>query len=225
MILISDLDKTYDINIDFNNLMVKEFRDLGNKFAIATGRSYEDFMNVNVKYNIKFDYLIYNHGSTIIDSSGVIIYNKYIDSNLVNLLLEDLDISNCVNYFLCSSSNSRASASEKYLNKIHITYDYLVDDKVKFILSKYSDVINCYKINDYALEIISCSTDKCKAIDYLVSILGDDFVYVIGDSYNDITMIKKYNGYCVENSIKEILEVGKVIGGVGELIDKLLINN
>ena len=44
--LVSDYDQTFylnDQNIKINIDMVKQFRKAGNKFVIATGRSYMDF--------------------------------------------------------------------------------------------------------------------------------------------------------------------------------------
>ena len=46
-LLVSDYDQTFYINdedIEKNKIAVNEFRNQGNIFAIATGRSYYDFI-------------------------------------------------------------------------------------------------------------------------------------------------------------------------------------
>ena len=58
-ILISDYDRTFYLNdndMEKNKIAIKEFREKGNLFVIATGRSYFDFRNKAILYNIDYDY-------------------------------------------------------------------------------------------------------------------------------------------------------------------------
>ena len=83
--IVSDYDQTFYINdedIEKNKIAVNEFRNKGNIFVIATGRSYDDFMKKKNEYNIEYDYLIINHGATILDKDDNIIFNKKI-TNLI----------------------------------------------------------------------------------------------------------------------------------------------
>ena len=78
-LLVSDYDQTFYINdedIEKNKIAVNEFRKKGNIFVIATGRSYADFMKKKNQYNIEYDYLIINHGATILDKKENIILMK-----------------------------------------------------------------------------------------------------------------------------------------------------
>ena len=77
-LLASDYDNTFyisDEDIVKNINKVKKFRK-NNIFLIATGRSYEEFMEKDNIYHIPYDYLILNHGTTII-KEGKVIYSKY----------------------------------------------------------------------------------------------------------------------------------------------------
>ena len=68
-IIVSDYDNTFyrnDDDIEKNKLKVKEFMELSNIFIIATGRSYLDFMEKEDLYKIKYNYLILDHGATIL---------------------------------------------------------------------------------------------------------------------------------------------------------------
>ena len=69
--LVSDYDQTFYLNdedIEKNKQAVAKFRKAGNIFVIATGRSYLDFFNKLEIYNFEYDYLIINHGATILDA-------------------------------------------------------------------------------------------------------------------------------------------------------------
>ena len=68
---------------------VKEFQSKGNIFVIATGRSYLDFKDKLDMYNFDYDYVILNHGATIIDRDNNMIANYLIDNDIVNSIKED----------------------------------------------------------------------------------------------------------------------------------------
>lgn len=69
-ILVSDYDRTFYLNkegIKKNIETVEKFRKNGNLFVIATGRSFLDFKRKQYKYHFDYDYVILNHGATILD--------------------------------------------------------------------------------------------------------------------------------------------------------------
>ena len=91
-IIISDYDQTFYINdedIERNKVAVSEFEEKGNLFIIATGRSYLDFKNKVEAYNINYNYVILNHGATIIDSNDNIIYNFTIDNEIISKIKDE----------------------------------------------------------------------------------------------------------------------------------------
>ena len=75
-IFVSDYDQTFYLNdedIEKNKIAINEFRKKGNIFVIATGRSYFDFQNKVDEYNLNYDYVIINHGATILDKNNNIL--------------------------------------------------------------------------------------------------------------------------------------------------------
>ena len=67
-VLVVDYDRTLFINNDdvLNNInSINKFRENGNIFIIATGRTYNSLKKEIDKYNIEYDYLILNHGSLL----------------------------------------------------------------------------------------------------------------------------------------------------------------
>ena len=215
-IIVSDYDQTFYLNDDDlykNKEAVNECRKEGNIFIFATGRSYADFKRVSDLYNLEYDYLIINHGATILDKEDNNIINYTIDNAVVKKIISDLDIENAEMSFFCNFKNSRANVKEKDLTKIHVSYSNINKAKEinKLINEKYFEFVNCYHVTEKGIEVISNKTNKSHAITKIAEREKISFenIYTIGDGYSDIEMIKKYNGYCMEKSVKELLEMCK----------------
>ena len=112
------------------------------------------------------------------------------------------------NYFCCSNLESRVDFSHSDLTKINVKYESYdtAIEKVEFINNKYKDYVQAYYVNNNSIEIISKEANKAKAISYIMNLenVVEENVHTIGDGYSDIEMIKKYKGYCMENSIEEL---------------------
>ena len=83
--LVSDYDQTFYLNdkdIIENINAVREFREKGNIFVIATGRSYLDLQKKVNMYNLEYDYALINHGATIIDNKGNVLNNFSIKNEI-----------------------------------------------------------------------------------------------------------------------------------------------
>lgn len=86
-LLVSDYDQTFYINdedIEENKKLVERFRKKGNIFIIATGRSYLDFQDKVNKYKLEYDYVIINHGATILDKNDNVLFNFSINNVIIN---------------------------------------------------------------------------------------------------------------------------------------------
>ena len=228
-VLVSDYDQTLytsDEDIKNNIEIIKEFMKSGNKFILATGRSYLDLKKVFDKYNFKCDYILLNHGSTIIDNNNNVISNTFINNEIIKYLKEDLLLDKSIRNFCCSSLESRVSFEYKNISKINIKYKAKEEANkiVKTILDKYSNFVNAYQVSDSTVEIISNEINKAKGIQILSNILNikKEDIYTIGDGYSDIEMVKSYKGYCMKNSIDELKEVAlKQYDSVYELVNEL----
>lgn len=229
-ILVSDYDGTFYINdedIEVNKKAVCEFEKQGNIFMIATGRSYLDFKNEAKAYNIDYNYVILNHGATIIDSNDNILYNVTIDNNIISKIKNEICIEKSINHFCCSGLESRAYISHNDLTKIHMKYEKKEDAiKTNNILnSKYSDYIISFFLSNGMVEIVSNQVNKSKAIKFLTNKfnIDDKDIYTIGDACNDIDMVKDFNGYAMENSEYELKKVAiKEYKSVSDLIKEIM---
>lgn len=228
--LVSDYDQTFYINdndIEKNKKAVEQFQNKGNIFVIATGRSYLDFKNKLDLYNFNYDYVILNHGATILDKDNNIFANYSIDSNIIKDIYEDLNIKESINSFNCSELESRVDFNHQNLTKINVKYNSREEAMRinKIINDKYSNYVVSYFVNPNSIEIISNQTNKSNAINILIERLGlsKDDIYTIGDGYSDIDMIKDFNGYAIKDSVEELKQVSiKEYESVSDLINDML---
>lgn len=228
-LLASDYDQTFYINdedIEKNKIMVEKFRNSGNLFVIATGRSYDDFMRKKEQYNIKYDFVIINHGATILDNENNIIFTYTMPNEILENLKKDLRLEMSSQNFCCSGLESRVDFEHKNLTKVQVKYDNLeYSNKMeKALKEKYSDILNIYYVSGNSLEIISKDINKSKAIQLLsekININEKD-IYTVGDGYSDIDMVTDYNGFAMKESVKELKDVAiEEINSVSELIQKI----
>ena len=229
-ILVSDYDQTFylsDEDIEKNKKAVDKFRKEGNIFVIATGRSYFDFHNKVDMYNFEYDYVIINHGATILDKNDKVFANFSINDEIINNIKEDLQLERSVKGFCCSRLESRVDFDHKDLTKINVRYKSKDEAMTinEIINGKYSNYINSYYVTENSLEVISNETNKSKAINLLLNRLDVSLenIYTIGDGYSDIGMIKDFSGYAMVNSVKELKQVAiREYESVSDLIDEII---
>ncbi len=230
-ILVSDFDGTFhlnDMDINQNIEKVKEFRKQGNLFIIATGRSYNEFKEALSKYPLEYDYVIINQGATIIDKDNRFISNCIIKNWVKNSILENLAPTNITNMYGCTILNSPVNILGRRLTKMHIEYSTIEEVKKvnTYINRKYKIFLKSYVINTTkSVEIISSKCNKAKSVEKIAKVhkINKQDIYAIGDSYNDLDMIKKFNGYCVQNAKDELKQLSiAVLPSVSNLLDMLI---
>ena len=236
--IVSDFDNTlyHKGVIDKKDIeKIKHFRLEGNIFVIATGSSYTSFKRKIEGFNLEYDYLIVNHGTGVYKEDKLI-YDEKLDEDILLELINRYDLSKKENYtvikntrgnFFSTSKKGLVSPDEKDIAKVHIEFDKdNYEKEVSYLKNKYKDRLNIYEIlSNYDIELISSKTSKLKMIEDIIEKEKIDVknVYTIGDGNSDYEMIKKYNGYAVENAIKRVKKVAvKTVLSVGELIDDAL---
>lgn len=217
-VLVVDYDRTLFINNDdmLNNInSINKFRENGNIFIIATGRTYSSLKKEIDKYNIEYDYLILNHGSLVIKKDKSTLFHYKIDRNILfditNYLSKYKPKSVMYSYYTEDTSN----INNPDISKITIGFQKDIETFKKVmmdVVKKYNNKLNIYFTQNFEIEIISKETNKSKAIDLLMKKVNfkKENIYTIGDSYTDIEMINDYNGSCMEKSI-DILKNNKNI--------------
>ena len=226
-----------DNDIKSNIALADQFRNAGNIFAIATGNNYENFLKVIKKYNIQYDYLILDQGSLIIDNNKRIINTCYIEKDVVNGIIEEINTKKDSDMFssyngelkICNIWTENSNSNDD-VTKIALKFKDIEQAKkfTEYIKQKYNHKINAYtmifsEIN--IVEIISYNASKNDAAKVLADSEKMDKanIYTVGDGYNDIEMINNFNGYCMNNSVDELLHrCNNHIASISELLKELI---
>lgn len=236
-IIVSDFDDTIYVNgkIATNDLArIHDFRENNNIFVIASGSSFDSIKRKLNNQNLEYDYLITNHGSTILKNDKII-HTKTIPLEILTKICETFKIENKdkwnkesgKGYFFSSTTKGLLYNIDKNVTKIHLDFPSksALDKAVKRLNTRFNNEINCYELlynND--IEIISKKASKLIAIEMIRKLENVDKnnVYTIGDGNSDVEMIKTYKGYSVKNAIKELKKVSiKTVESVSELISEV----
>lgn len=226
-ILVSDYDRTIyldDKTTKDNIAAINRFR-LDNIFVLATGRSYEDFLLAKKEYNIGADYYLLNYGTQILDHNMDLLAKTVLTKDEINQI-ETFFADKNAHIRYCSALKND-DTKDKDIFKIIVDYkDY------NELLSDYNQFTELYNHHIFALknhcslEILSNNMSKATAIKIIAQKENYNQIYVIGDSENDLDMIKEYHGYCVENATEEVKQVStKIYKNVSSLINELLEEN
>ncbi len=211
-ILVSDFDETLYTSIkELNNNIekIKQFINNGNIFIIATGRSYVNIFKCIEKHKIPFSYLICNDGGTIFDSDFKLIYRNDIPNDIVEKIYKYLFENNILKITYFDTGFDFIKVPSKNINSIIIndinrqkSIEVLNDITSKFPL------IHGY-ISKFWINITSKEVTKSNGIKKILEInnYNKNDVYTIGDTINDISMIKEYNGACMNHSTKDVKEI------------------
>lgn len=217
-VLVVDYDRTLFINNSdmLNNInSINKFRENGNIFIIATGRTYNSLKKEIDKYNIEYDYLILNHGSLVIKKDKSTLFHYKIDKNILFDITDYLSKYKPKSVMYSYYTEDTNDINNPDISKITIVFQKDIETFKKVmmdIVKKYNNKLNIYFTQNYEIEIISKETNKSRAIDLLMKKANfkKENIYTIGDSYTDIDMINDYNGSCMEKSI-DILKNNKNI--------------
>ena len=207
--IVSDYDDTLNIEIEKNLKYIKKFMK-NNIFVIATGRSY-----ISIKQRLKLDmqglmpnYLVINHGATIINSNNKVINTNFIEKDVVNKILKLINKEKTyeINFYGSKRFNGN-------VNKIMLVFKNIEDAINSFTVIKNTNLVTTYLINRKGkmpkVEIINKNTNKAKAIKVIEELEKPSKIEVIGDGTQDIEMIKEYNGNCVVNAIDKVKKISK----------------
>lgn len=224
-ILISDFDDTFyctNEDIEENIKKVEEFRKKNNLFIIATARNPINIKRKIEELNIKCDYIISSLGG-VIENENELIYSNYLKENLVrNIENISKEYENIELYRIGIEEAPKDTEVLGY--KIKTKNNYLALEKIKSKLEKYNKEIFCKIENKEKLFINNKGNSKLKAINYLITnkYINNKNIYTVGDSEDDLDMLKKFNGFRMESSSELVSQqIGKVVYNVAELIKKI----
>lgn len=238
-IVFSDYDGTIYIteeNMSKNIKSIEEYRNLGGKFVIVTGRSKTSVSNVIKQYNIPYDYIISNNGAVIYNSNMVKIYEQAITKDISNKIIDYLKIKENIEVFFYDDEDKVEYHNQELLKLRIRTSNYelaqTIEDEIN---SMFKDDVKAhsafpgmyYDNYDFVIvDIVSKNAGKEKAIKQLLKILNieDKQVVTIGDGRNDIAMIQEYKGYSMTTAEDEVKKVAsKIFLNIADALEYLKI--
>ncbi len=228
--LVSDYDQTFylnDADMAKNAEAIHEFREAGNIFVIATGRSMPDFKRKLAQFPFEYDYIILNHGATVVDRNDNILHNVTITDGVASEIQKILRLEKAERTFCCTDRRNDVTFTDKSLTKLYVKYESkeTVWQVLERVRGEFSEFMNAYPVSERLLEIVPNTAGKAAAVDILSKKLQIDNknIYTIGDGYTDIEMIRLYNGSCMKNSVGAIKQLGvEAYESVSLLISQLI---
>lgn len=236
-IVFSDYDGTIYItesDMEKNVKLIEEYRYLGGKFVIVTGRSKSSVRKVIEKYNIPYDYVISNNGAIIFDNTGNKIYEQSISIEVSSKIINYLKLIENIEIYYYNEEDTVEDANQELLkirvktndtniandieNKINSLFKNEVIAHATFPSMYYDDVTFSL------VDIVSVKAGKEKSIKRLLEILDiqNQQAVTIGDGRNDIAMIKEYDGYSMITAEDEVKKVAsKIFKSIADVLEYL----
>lgn len=242
-LLVADYDNTLyidEISLLNNINKIKEFRNSGNYFAIATSRGYTSLISEIEKYKIPYDFICTNNGAVISNNNGKIIYKNFLDIedfNKIEKILDKYCNIEITRYYL---NSIKIQNKERSTDNYDIIPEQIIGYKIKgnlvtleVIKEELKTILNNFEIiikENKKLFLNSKENTKEKAIKQLLkeitssynsySLLSEEIVvYTVGDDDVDFGMLKNYNGFRMENSSDLLMKnIKKSTKSVEELI-------
>lgn len=221
-LLVTDYDETLfqsEKGLKDNIKKIKKIRQNDFLFVVATGRSFPSIKNQMRLYNIPYDYLITSDGSIIYDCDNKIIKMFKINNHAIKIME---DFYNKLKYeeiqFSYQEGYQNILNPEKDLLGINICvsndyYDEKLENNFLKLKKKFPEYnFLAYKHTNYSYLCIKPSgIDKAYAVKYLHTLLDikKEDVFVIGDSSNDIEMIREFDGAVMASSYPEVLKISQ----------------
>ena len=235
-LFITDYDGTLytsDDSIKENNKKLKELQENHFYVVISTGRSYPSIKTQINLYHIPYDFICCADGSIIYDNKGNILNMSILDKEIVNHFIEfyqkldyeEIQFSYPDGYYSNLQNNDNllginiCLATNKFTKEIDNSFQKIKDEYPKYNYLSYAHPNFSY------LCIKPENISKSSAVSFLQEKyhISKDDIYVIGDSSNDLEMIRDYHGVCMENSSQEVLNITKkVYKEVSDYIEDIL---
>lgn len=249
-LFVSDFDGTLHIDgeVDQETLSaIKQFKEQGNLFGIATGRSLNSIKHQVNEYKIPVDFIIGNNGSIGIDENEDFIFHHMMDFKRVKEIIKRLPKEGLMYYGV--SDGIDVGLHDRLNTRSHedVTFkdiDSLMDNEkavgifVKFeneeqakkfalLLNEvYYGEIRAYHFYQYVDILNYGVTKKSGIIQYKRAKQIQAETFVIGDSFNDIPMIKGFDGFAICSGNQEVLDRARIcFDNVGKALKYVMNEN
>ena len=213
---------------------IERMRKAGNPFLIVSGRNYDLIKDALRVFRVPYDYLILANGAIILDKDLNVLHLRYIDRESTEKVLDIIEKRNAV---VAGLSDGLRYGVLKHGKSLYALLRYLVlsirktpleqlkSDKIAtfFVQGSEEETEELYQLLlqekglapvknvGTLVDIQSSGTDKSAALFWLKEYLGAEEVFAIGDSHNDLRMIKEHYGLAIAGAEKEVKDAARAI--------------
>lgn len=252
-LLASDYDDTLFIEQQVSQQdlkMIKAFQKAGHLFGINSGRHLDSIFEECERFGLHCDFYIGNNGTIVLNKHKEILYINKFEENLVqeiiNYFRENLkeevyfiSVNNGYQFgreFFnegCDFLPHHTDSLEKYLQAPISTMFSQIIDKSKTMelvnqLNKVFEGRAYFYGNAPFIDIVNEPIDKAIGLEKYIQLmnLDENDCYVVGDSYNDISMFKRFNSFVIKaakDSVKQFAD--EEVSSVSEVIQKIMLDD
>lgn len=239
-IFASDYDGTIKVNgkVSQRNIdAISKWVEAGNLFGLVSGRSMETMMQEIEEYQFPAHFIICNNGGVIYDQELHLLKLYEMDFEVALELIEEIRKMHC-NSFILNNGYYRAKEMvdsdqvdlkygrytsdltiEKVLEEKHIAQiiislnDNEYGKKIaKEINEKYAGKVSAFP-NTNCVDIVPYGVDKAQGLSFIETYYGfnHEDIYCMGDAFNDLPMLKKFNSATLFSAFEEVKSECEVI--------------
>ena len=214
---------------------VHDWRAVGNKFGMVSGRDYGMLIPQLNHYGVEYDFAICNNGGIIRDKTGKILYQANIDSQTLKDMSQEPLVKKSFHYafsaedvtYLCHEAegswitreakewdfpiikiNESDIAALKGIHQFSLGFDEPEQSAecAASLNEKFGKII-CADPNACSVDVTPIGVSKRQGLEHLMKAMAwsDSKLYVIGDEVNDLPMITAFNGYTV-NTARDVIK-------------------
>lgn len=252
-ILASDYDGTLRIE-DFVSKEDKEaihfFREKGNVFGLATGRSMQSVKKEIERNGFEFDFIIANNGGVIYDKNFCKLKCVHMNFDKAVELISYIKTLRCSSFVINDGfyrykiivdkhqvdpkygdiqefeGDYRAILERKKIAQLVISLPAgtFAKEIAQSINENFKGFVTAY-VNINCIDIVPEGVSKAEGIYYIENYMGlcHDDIYTIGDSHNDVPMLEEFHGCAIAHAQSCIKQSAQyVYPSVGAYINDIM---
>lgn len=235
-LLASDYDETLliDNQISTQDLAaIANFQSAGNLFGLNSGRHLDSIFEECDRFSLNCDFYIGNNGTIVLNRDREVIYIANFKRSLVKEILQYFRTHLREEVYFISVNNGyqfgreffnegsdflvdHTHPLEWYLDKpISTMFSEVIDIKQTMsIVNHLNQVFNGRAVfygNAPYIDIVNEHIDKATGIEVVADYYQIDLkhCYAIGDNYNDISMLTKFNSYVMSHATASVKKAAK----------------
>ena len=233
-IIASDYDGTLNMGgvSEANKAAIKAWQEKGNLFGLVSGRALKDAILLAQRDGIKYDFYIAATGASIANSEGEILKRTTFSIDTVKKLAKLAEKKGRKHLvFVCDHERKWLFFDSEEAGKHEretMTYEELDNygyacqvslacptseeaaELTAAIAEHFKGVLNPAQ-NGGCIDIVAHGMDKAVGILKYCEIAGlsEDDVITAGDNYNDLAMIRRFEGCAVGRAVEPLIEAAK----------------